>query len=204
MRYGFLATRKETTMGAVSLFLLGASLASGPVLPPVDVLVLQGAMRQVEIGARYTPGYFRIGFPMGDLPKDQGVCTDVVIRALRFAGIDLQRLIHEDMRRRFSTYPRREGRPDSNIDHRRVPNQIHFLRTIADSLPTSLDPEHLGEWKAGDLVYWKLPSGLDHAGVVSAGRNARGEPLVVHNLGRCREEDVIGAWTIVEHLRIRE
>jgi uncharacterized protein len=191
------------SMGVLSLLLLGTTLLSGSSLPAPEVLILQGARHQSEVGALYTTGYFRIGYPMGDVPREQGVCTDVVIRALRFAGVDLQRLIHEDMRRRFSTYPRREGRPDRNIDHRRVPNQIHFLRTISDSLTLSTDPQHLHEWRPGDLVYWKFPNGLDHAGIVTDRRNARGVPLVIHNLGRCREEDALEAWKIVAHLRVR-
>src|SRR5687768_9589025 len=86
--------------------------------------IIDGALAQ--LGTKYTTGYFSIDYPNGDLPPDQGVCTDVVVRALRTAGYDLQKLMHEDMKANFGKYPKRYGlsKPDPNIDHRRVPNQI--------------------------------------------------------------------------------
>lgn len=163
--------------------------------------VLQGAKIQAREGAAYTVGYFRIGYPNGDIDRNKGVCTDVVIRALRHAGYDLQKLIHEDMRTRFKTYPRREKRPDSNIDHRRCPNQIWFFKTYGKTLTNKVDASTMKHWRAGDIVYWKLPSGLDHTGVVSDRKNSRGEPYVIHNLGQCAEEDVLTSWKIVGHYR---
>jgi len=168
-------------------------------LQPNSVLV--GAQRQLTSPSAYTPGYFRIGYPNGDLPSTQGVCTDVVIRALRHAGRDLQRLIHEDMGHRFSTYPRRGRSRDRNIDHRRVPNQMHFLRKFGRTLPVGISGRELATWHPGDLVYWKLDNGLDHCGVVSDRRNARGVPLVIHNIQQTAEEDVLGRWRIIGHFR---
>ncbi len=164
--------------------------------------IVEGARIQAREGAAYTTGYFRIGYPNGDIGRDKGVCTDVVIRALRHAGYDLQKLIHEDMGRRFSTYPRREKRPDSNIDHRRCPNQIWFFRKFGKTLTNKVDTTTLKHWQPGDIVYWKLTgSNLDHTGVLTDRKNARGEPYVIHNLGRCAEEDVLTTWKIVGHYR---
>lgn len=163
--------------------------------------VLMGAKRQLLQPAVYTTGYFSIPYPGGDIPASKGVCTDVVIRSLRYAGYDLQRLIHEDMAKHFAGYPRRGKRPDSNIDHRRVPNQVHFLRKYGQSLPLSVTGSAARTWQGGDLVYWVLPSGLDHCGVVSDRIGPRGLPLVVHNIWQTAEEDVLDKYRIVGHFR---
>jgi len=125
----------------------------------------------------------------------------VIIRALRYVGKDLQVLIHEDMKKRFSTYPRRGKKADTNIDHRRVPNHIHFLKKYGVSLPLSVDGKDRPTWQPGDLVYWKLPSGLDHCGVVTDRMGASGLPTVIHNIRITAEEDVLNAWTITGHFR---
>lgn len=163
--------------------------------------IVEGAKIQAREAATYTPGYFKIGYPQGDLNRNKGVCTDVVIRALRHAGFDLQKMIHDDMQARFKTYPRRERRPDSNIDHRRCPNQMHYFRKFGKTLTNRVEQATLKHWQPGDIVYWKLDSGLDHTGILSNVRNGRGIPLVVHNLGRCAEEDVLTQWKIVGHFR---
>jgi uncharacterized protein YijF (DUF1287 family) len=182
-----------------ALLLTAASLG---VAAPGDE-VLAGARRQVEEAAIYTTGYFALDYPGGDLPRTQGVCTDVVVRALREAGHDLQVLVHEDMRSNFGAYPRNWGltRPDPNIDHRRVPNQVRFLERHGQTLPTSLQDRVLVSWRAGDLVYWKLPNGLDHAGVVTDRHGPSGLPMVIHNLGVTAEEDVLGEWRVIGHFR---
>lgn len=179
------------------------ALLAAPSLAPVGAAekILAGAKIQAREGAMYTVGYFKIGYPNGDLPRDQGVCTDVVIRSLRRAGFDLQKLIHEDMKTRFKTYPRREKRPDSNIDHRRCPNQIWFFKTYGKTLTTTVKSQTLSQWKPGDIVYWKLDNGLDHTGIVSDRLNAKGEPYVIHNISQCKEEDVLTTWKIVGHYR---
>jgi uncharacterized protein YijF (DUF1287 family) len=163
--------------------------------------IVAGARRQ--IGAGYDPAYRVLPYPNGDVPADRGVCTDVVVRALRAAGCDLQQLIHEDMRRSFNRYPRRWGlrRPDPNIDHRRVPNQMTFFRRHGLELTRVVSPGALTEWQPGDIVCWKLDNGRDHTGVLSDARNPTGVPHVVHNLARCAEEDCLTAWKITGHFR---
>ena len=163
--------------------------------------IVAEAHREASEGALYTVGYFRLSYPNGDLPRNQGVCTDVVIRALRGAGYDLQKLMHEDIVKHFSSYPRREAHPDSNIDHRRVPNQMFFFKRFGKTLTLKTDIRHHAEWQPGDLVYWKLNNGLDHAGVVSDMVGPSGLPMVIHNLEKCREEDVLAAWKIQGHFR---
>jgi uncharacterized protein YijF (DUF1287 family) len=128
----------------------------------------------------------------GDVPADIGVCTDVVIRAYRAIGTDLQRLVHEDMAAHFDHYPSRRiwglSRPDRNIDHRRVPNLRAFLERHGEVLVT-VDPD---DYEPGDIVTWVLPGNLSHIGIVSD-RIApdSGRPLVVHNIGASpRLEDV--------------
>jgi uncharacterized protein YijF (DUF1287 family) len=182
--------------------LLFLALATGALAAPEDE-VLAGARRQVEEAAVYTTGYFALAYPGGDLPRTQGVCTDVVVRALRDAGHDLQVLVHEDMGAHFQAYPQNWGltRPDPNIDHRRVPNQVRFLERHGQRLPTSIAEEHMGSWRGGDIVYWKLPNGLDHAGVVTDRRGPSGLPMVIHNLGITDEEDVLGEWRVTGHFR---
>lgn len=164
-------------------------------------LILESAKKQAEEGAFYSAGYVKLDYPMGDVPKDRGACTDVVIRALRAAGYDLQKLIHEDMKENFKKYPRRESKPDPNIDHRRCPNQIYFLKKFGIELTKETSGENAKSWRPGDIVYWKLDNGLDHTGVLSDRRNSRGLPYVIHNLGRCAEEDVLTEWKIVGHFR---
>jgi len=178
-------------------------------LPPARVGAPDATAAKIVAGARaqfgtaYVPGYVAIGYPNGDVPKDTGVCTDVVVRALRAAGYDLQRLIHEDMRAHFSRYPQNWGlkRPDRNIDHRRVPNQRRFFERKGMVLPTAYRAATRATFQPGDVVTWKLPSGLDHTGIVSDRVNAPGVPLVIHNLGVCAEEDVLLAWPLTGHYR---
>lgn len=131
----------------------------------------------------YDPSYFSIPYPNGDVPADRGVCTDVVIRAYRLLGIDLQQLVHEDMRANFNRYPQSWGlsRPDKNIDHRRVPNLRVFFTRHGSSLPPSSEAE---AYLPGDVVTWNLSRGMTHIGIVSHLRSRDGErPLIVHNIG---------------------
>jgi uncharacterized protein YijF (DUF1287 family) len=165
--------------------------------------ILAGAREEVRRGVGYREGYEDMHYPGGDVARDHGVCTDVVIRSFRAAGYDLQKLIHEDMKGHFSAYPRNWGltRPDTNIDHRRVPNQMTFFRRFGKTLPIGTTGAAAASWIPGDVIYWKLNSGLDHCGVVSDTRNKAGLPLVIHNLGRTAEEDVLTAWKITGHFR---
>ncbi|MCW7538668.1 DUF1287 domain-containing protein [Aquabacterium sp. A7-Y] len=162
--------------------------------------LVEAARRQIGVTTHYDGSYRRLAYPGGDVPDHTGVCTDVVVRAYRRLGVDLQRLVHEDMSVNWSAYPRRWGlrRPDPNIDHRRVPNLQVFFRRQGYALPVSGDP---GDYQAGDLVTWELPGRLPHIGIVSS-RSVAGRPLVLHNIGRgTQEEDVLFAYPITGHYR---
>lgn len=156
-----------------------------------------------QIGTRYTQEYYSLKYPNGDPPKNVGACTDVVIRSLRVVGYDLQKLIHQDMQRNFGLYPHKWNlrRTDKNIDHRRVLNQRTYFSRFARPLSKHADGSTLATWQAGDIVFWKFENGLDHCGIISDRRTANGRPLVIHNLGGCREEDALTAWKIVDHFR---
>jgi uncharacterized protein YijF (DUF1287 family) len=164
--------------------------------------VIEGAKRQVGITRHYDGAYQRIRYPGGDVPIERGVCTDVIVRAYRHAGIDLQVLVHEDMKRNFSVYPKNWGlrRPDTNIDHRRVPNLATFFKRKGQSLRVS---RRGADYRPGDLVTWRLSSGVPHIGIVSD-VPARGTDrhLVVHNIGAgAQMEDVLFAYEITGHYR---
>ena len=169
----------------------------------VGVQVAHAAQGQVGVTRFYDSKYVRLAYPGGDVSSDRGVCSDVVVRAYRAVNIDFQKLLHEDMRAQFSRYPQMWGlhRPDSNIDHRRVPNLQRFLERKGKALPISDKPEN---YLPGDIVSWRLPNGLAHIGVVSD-RHVGGlvsRQLVVHNIGRgAQEEDVLFAWPQTGHYR---
>ncbi|MBC8137351.1 MAG: DUF1287 domain-containing protein [Fibrella sp.] len=164
--------------------------------------MLENARKQTSQTHLYDPAYVSLTYPNGDVPIERGVCTDVVIRALRASGIDLQKLVHEDMRRSFRAYPSKWGakRPDPNIDHRRVPNLQTYFRRHGKSLPVT---QNKGDYRPGDIVSWKLPNGLDHTGIVSdATVPGQTRNAVIHNIGRGTEqEDVLFAWKITGHYR---
>ena len=162
--------------------------------------LVAAARSQVGVTVRYDGSYRRLGYPGGDVAVEGGVCSDVVVRAYRRVGIDLQVLVHEDMTRSWPEYPHLWGLrgPDSNIDHRRVPNLLTFFRRHGVTLPTGTDPSL---YDAGDVVTWRLPGGLPHIGIVSSERSGP-RPLVVHNIGDgAREEDVLFAWAVTGHFR---
>lgn len=156
-----------------------------------------------QIGDVYDASYQTLAYPGGDVQKGRGACTDVVIRALRGAGFDLQRLVHEDMRRHFGAYPKNWGlrRPNASIDHRRVPNLMVFFERRGQPLPLETTGEALETWQPGDIVCWRLPDGRWHTGVVSDGIGESGKPMVIHNGWRCAEQDYLDAWKIVGHYR---
>lgn len=166
--------------------------------------IVNGAKMEVIRQVRYDPSYARIAYPNGDVAKDRGACTDVIVRALRNAGYDLQKLIHEDMTAHFAAYPHKWGlrAPDSNIDHRRVPNQIAFMRRHGLELTKSTDGDAAKTWKPGDFVYWNLTPGTTHCGVVSNDRGEDGLPLVIHNIGPfTTQQDCLTSWPIIGHFR---
>jgi len=164
--------------------------------------VVQAALAQPGVTRSYDPSYTVLAYPNGDVAREKGVCTDVVIRAFRAGGVDLQRLVHEDMKAHFSTYPHLWGlkRPDPNIDHRRVANLMKFFTRRGASLPISTTPDTYGP---GDVVAWRLPTGQLHIGLVSDKLAPNvGRPLMVHNIGAGAQlEDVLFAWPIIGHFR---
>jgi uncharacterized protein len=159
------------------------------------------ARAQIGVTTTYDPAYVRLAYPGGDVPQDRGVCTDVVIRALRTQGLDLQKSVHEDMRGHFALYPKRWGlrAPDRNIDHRRVPNlQVWFARQ-GWSRPVS---RRAADYLPGDLVTWMLPGNLPHIGIVGDRRAPGGTRLIIHNIGSgTREQDILLRYTITGHYR---
>lgn len=164
------------------------------------VALVEAARAQIGVTTRYDGAYRKLEYPGGDVPEELGVCTDVVIRAYRALGADLQVLVHEDMKSHFGEYPKNWGlkRTDRNIDHRRVPN----LRTFFKRHGTSLSPsKKANDYLPGDLVTWRLSSGLPHIGVVSDA-SKEGRPLIVHNIGAgVVEDDVLFAFTVTGHYR---
>ena len=163
--------------------------------------LVAAAIAQTRTRVTYDGSYRRIPYPGGDVPETIGVCTDVVIRAYRGVGVDLQVKVHEDMTRAFRSYPQQWGMsgPDANIDHRRVPNLQTFLRRAGAELSASRDPR---DYRAGDLVTWMLTGNLPHIGIVTGDRSSSGTPLVVHNIGRGPEvEDMLFTYRITGHYR---
>jgi uncharacterized protein len=177
--------------------------------PMLGERLAAAAGAQVGVTTSYDPGWTSIPYPNGDVPRNTGVCADVVIRAARDGlGLDLQKLVHEDMMKHFDAYPARkawnQNRPDANIDHRRVLNlQAYFQRVgaqlwVASSpIPGDAFPKPLA---VGDILTWILNSGQTHIGIVvtapaasqSGNTNSR-KPTehVVHNIGRGAEETAL-------------
>lgn len=152
----------------------------------------------------YDGRYEKIDYPNGDVSPNRGVCTDVVIRTYRKLDIDLQKLVHEDMKQNFSQYPSQRmwglKSTDRNIDHRRVPNLEKFFERNGKSLTLSKNAE---DYKAGDIVSWRLDNGLPHIGIVIDQKSKDGKrPLVVHNIGFGQvPEDVLFNWKMIGHYR---
>ena len=163
--------------------------------------LVRDARQQIGVTLSYDPAYRQLSYPGGDVPMATGVCTDVVIRALRQQGLDLQEAVHRDMRGSFSVYPKNWGlsRPDSNIDHRRVPNLMTWFTRQGWSLPLS---QAASAYRPGDIVTWDLGRGLTHIGIVSDHRAATGVPLILHNIGRgTQEEDILFSYRMTGHYR---
>lgn len=163
--------------------------------------LVAAAIAQTTSPVAYDGSYRRIAYPGGDVPVNVGVCTDVIVRAYRAVGVDLQVKVHEDMRGAFRAYPQlwRMARPDPNIDHRRVPNLQTLFRRSGAALAVSRDAPI---YRPGDLVTWMLPGNLPHIGIVTGGKSSTGAPLVVHNIGRGPEiEDMLFKYPITGHYR---
>lgn len=153
----------------------------------------------------YDPSYFSIKYPNGDVPKDKGVCTDVVIRAYRKLGIDLQKEVHEDMKQNFSKYPKNWGlkNTDTNIDHRRVPNLQVFFTRFGKSLKVT---DAAADYKTGDLVTWMIGERMPHIGIVTNRKTSDGKRnLIVHNVGAGQVlEDCLFKYKITGHYQFKK
>jgi uncharacterized protein YijF (DUF1287 family) len=166
------------------------------------------AIERTQHRVVYDGSYKRIDYPMGDVSLDRGVCSDVIVRSLRVLGVDLQQLVHEDMRVAFGAYPTHWGmtRPDPNIDHRRVPNLETFLTRKSARLAASDNP---ADYLPGDIVAWNLRGKnggwLPHIGIVADHISPSGRPMIVHNIGAGPKlEDVLFDWPITGRYRVRE
>lgn len=167
---------------------------------PGDALV-SAAKAQIGVTLQYDGRYEQLAYPGGDVPLERGVCTDVLIRAYRKLGIDLQQLVHQDMSSAWNAYPHlwRLQAPDSNIDHRRVPNLQTYFTRHGGALAVSLDPR---AYLPGDIVTWTVPPKFAHIGIVSGEKSKDGVPLVIHNIGAGTQlEDRLFAWPLTGHYR---
>ncbi|SMR71674.1 hypothetical protein SAMN04488030_1020 [Aliiroseovarius halocynthiae] len=166
--------------------------------------LITAARSQIGVTTRYSGAYVRLAYPNGDVDRQTGVCTDVIVRALRDAhGVDLQKTVHEDMARNFNAYPKNWGltRPDKNIDHRRVPNQQRFFQRKGMDMAVTQNP---ADYQPGDLVTWTVSGTLPHIGILSDRMNRAGtHPLVIHNIGAgTHEDDILFAFPITGHYRL--
>lgn len=160
------------------------------------------ALELIHQKVTYDPSYFSISYPNGDVPYDKGVCTDVVIRAYRKIGIDLQKNVHEDMKANFSTYPKIWGlkTTDKNIDHRRVPNLMSYFDRNNSSKPISNSAQ---DYIPGDIVCWNLGGAITHIGIVVDRKSIDGKRnLIVHNIGAGQVlQDCLFDYEIIGHYR---
>ncbi|WP_242135774.1 DUF1287 domain-containing protein [Aestuariivivens marinum] len=160
------------------------------------------ALQLTQQKVTYDPSYFLIPYPNGDVPSDKGVCTDVVIRAYRKLGVDLQKAVHEDMKTNFNVYPKLWGlkTTDKNIDHRRVPNLMTYFKRQGAELPISLKAN---DYISGDVVCWNLGGAITHIGIVVNKKSKDGKRfLIVHNIGRGQVlEDCLFDFKIIGHYR---
>ncbi len=163
--------------------------------------LVNDARKQIGVTVGYDPAYRQIDFPMGDISWETGVCTDVIVRAYRMQNIDLQKKVNADMKQAWSAYPKNWGlkKPDTNIDHRRVPNLEVFFSRKGQVLSIT-DKQ---SFKVGDIVTWRLPNGnLPHIGIVSDKKASDGTPLIIHNIGSgTKEENILFAYPIKGHYR---
>lgn len=166
--------------------------------------LVAAAIERTNHSVKYVSAYAHLDYPGGDVPADTGVCSDEIIRAYRAVGVDLQKEVHEDMVKNWSEYPPKakwhQTHPDSNIDHRRVPNLMIFFSRKGESLPISLRAE---DYSPGDIVTWDLGGNIPHIGILVNVKSAEtGRFLIVHNIGEGpKMEDVLFSWKITGHFR---
>lgn len=180
------------------------SLTSNQVTKTFEEKLSDAAISIIDPTTEYDPAYFSIPYPNGDIPKNKGVCTDVIIRSYRKLGIDLQKEVHEDMVANFSAYPNLEKwgmtKTDPNIDHRRVPNLEVFFERKGQKLAISQDPP---AYKTGEIVTWMINDKLPHIGIVTNKKSKDGKRnLIVHNVGGGQVlEDCLFDYEIVGHYK---
>jgi uncharacterized protein len=201
---------KMSVYGALALWLLVTpAFAAWRAARPFQQELAAAALEQTKEHVTYDGSYQQISYPGGDVARDRGVCSDVVIRAYRALGVDLQVLVHQDMAAHFSAYPRQWGlaAPDTNIDHRRVPNLQTFFTRKGEALPVS---DKGLDYLPGDLVTFDVGfkilgvgRAVPHIGIVSAELNPAGtRPLIIHNIGAGPKlEDMLFDYPITGHYR---
>jgi uncharacterized protein YijF (DUF1287 family) len=171
---------------------------------PFTTKLSDAAIAIINPNIIYDPSYFAIKYPNGDVPKNKGVCTDVIIRSYRKLGIDLQKEVHEDMKSHFSEYPNLKKwgmtKTDSNIDHRRVPNLEIFFERKGTKLTVSKNAK---DYKTGEIVTWMINNKLPHIGIITNRKSVDGKRnLIVHNVGNGQVlEDCLFSYTIVGHYK---
>jgi len=194
-------------MKIISTFLLllaflGHAAPSEP--PATSARIVAAARGQIGVTKEYDPAYVTLKYPGGDVPLHTGVCSDVVVRALRPIGIDLQKELHADMSTNFSAYPQKWGlkAPDKNIDHRRVANLMCYFERRHVAMSEKLQAPQ--SYRPGDIVAWDLGRGILHIGIVSDKDGPRG-PLIIHNIGSgTKEEDILFRYRVLGHYRVKE
>lgn len=196
---------KRTFLAIVAMAMVSAAMGEPPG-PRLEAsfaqTLIKAAVVQTATPVTYDGSYRRIPYPGGDVPTSIGVCTDLIVRAYRAVGVDLQVRVHEDMKAAFASYPQLWGLPraDSNIDHRRVPNLQTYFRRHGSQLSITREAS---DYLPGDLVTWTLPGNLPHIGLVTDQRSPDGQRfLIAHNIGRGPEiEDMLFRYPISGHYR---
>jgi uncharacterized protein YijF (DUF1287 family) len=190
---------------ALRALLAALCLATGVAARAGNLDIVAAARSQVGVTVSYDPAYRSMTYPGGDVPADRGVCTDVIVRALRQArAIDLQKQVHQDMQANWDAYPHpwrwRLSKPDANIDHRRVPNLMTYFKRAGFTVPLT---RTAADYLPGDIVSWDLGRGILHIGILSDSKAPGGQPFVLHNIGSgAREEDILFRYTIIGHYRL--
>ena len=182
-----------------------AALLDSACAQPTDsnrAAVVKAALAQIGVTTHYDPAYTRLAYPGGDVSRERGVCADVIVRALRAVGMDLQALVHEDMQKNFAAYPQqwKLKKPDPHIDHRRVLNLETYFTRAGKSVAIT---DQAADYLPGDIVSWRLANNLPHIGLVSATKSRAGSPLVIHNIGAGAQlQDVLFNFKITGHFRL--
>lgn len=198
-----LSCKKDAVLGQIQTIIYSSKAEIKPVENPQNFgeKLSNAAIAIIDPSIVYTADYVSIPFPNGDVASNKGVCTDVIIRAFRQLDIDLQKEVHLDMKANFSIYPKRWGlkKPDTNVDHRRVPNLEVFFERKGEQLKLSKNPDH---YKPGDIVTWLINGKMPHIGIVTHLKGQNGNPLVVHNAGWGQVlEDWLFLHDMVGHFR---